>query len=512
MTASNYRSVFQDIRSRELNGWKARKRPLLWDEFAAQTEPTSQAVTVGQGGDEVPPLAVSYCKTIKNSHILAVSDEEGFVSLHNTSHKFSPMVTSQENAEKARVLSWFAHDNAVFDMCWIKGDNNMLTASGDQTMKMWDVQQKKCIGVLIGHKGSVKSICSHPTNSDLVVSGSRDGSFALWDLRCKAGHGQKYINSTEHVTGAHASAKGKRVRHCKAASMSITSVLYLKDEVSIATAGAVDSIVKFWDTRNLKAQVTQTCPHPESAKATKGRLHGITSLSQDQNGLLLSASCRDNRIYLYNVLQVDKGPVSSFTGCEIESFFVKSVISPDASHILSGSSDRNAYIWQVDRPNAEPVVLESHDGEVTAVDWCQHDLEKFATSSDDLTVRFWSMGSSCLPPPRSFTRRRVMALPSSAIRKLNPDIQKAGVSESPSKIPSSSGHSNELSCNETPAQPAEMPEINTPKSYKRKQLNFNIKESIEKTPESAVRSPSSVLQTPSSIKKRTIKDYFLGAS
>ena len=72
--------------------------------------------------------------------------------------------------------------------------------------------------------------------------------------------------------------------------MSVTSVLYLKDEVSIATAGAADrwpkllqfickftqhylyygsfliikmllycSVVKFWDTRNLKAPVTQAC-------------------------------------------------------------------------------------------------------------------------------------------------------------------------------------------------------------------------------------------------------------
>lgn len=32
-------------------------------------------------------------------------------------------------------------------------------------MKMWDVQKKKCVGVLTGHRGSVKSMCSHPTNS-----------------------------------------------------------------------------------------------------------------------------------------------------------------------------------------------------------------------------------------------------------------------------------------------------------------------------------------------------------
>lgn len=77
---------------------------------------------------------------------------------------------------------------------------------------------------------------------------------------------------------------------------------------------------------------------------------------------------------MYNLLQLVKGPLKSFTGCRIESFFVKvrvvllnlcsmysisvtyifylivqlqSAISPDATHIVSGSSDGNAYVWQV---------------------------------------------------------------------------------------------------------------------------------------------------------------------
>jgi len=32
-------------------------------------------------------------------------------------------------------------------------------------IKVWDVEENKCTGVLIGHTGTVKSMCSHPTNS-----------------------------------------------------------------------------------------------------------------------------------------------------------------------------------------------------------------------------------------------------------------------------------------------------------------------------------------------------------
>ncbi|KAL6288092.1 hypothetical protein ACE6H2_012482 [Prunus campanulata] len=138
--------------------------------------------------------------------------------------------------------------------------------------------------------------------------------------------------------------------------MSITSVLYLKDEVSIATAGAED--------RSLKNVVTQTSPHLESTE--------------------------------------------------------KSIISPDAAHMLSGSSDGNAYIWQVNKPQEDPVILKSHDGEVTAVEWSHFEVGKMATSSDDFTVRIWnSQNSYCTSTNSpSVIRRRVMAIPGAECRKL----------------------------------------------------------------------------------------------
>ncbi|GKC98412.1 denticleless protein homolog A [Tanacetum coccineum] len=92
--------------------------------------------------------------------------------------------------EKARVSEWLAHDNAIFDLCWIKlknlficlnlvngfqylqDDANLLTACGDHSIKVWDVQEKKSIAILTRYTGSVKSISVHPSNDDVIVSGS----------------------------------------------------------------------------------------------------------------------------------------------------------------------------------------------------------------------------------------------------------------------------------------------------------------------------------------------------
>ncbi|XP_065878395.1 uncharacterized protein [Euphorbia lathyris] len=501
-------SFFQAIRSRELNGFSG-KRPYIGDMPSDFVE--FGALAVEHNAEETPPLAICFGKTSKCSDILAVSDEDGYVSLFDTRKKFPSQASHKECSDKARISDWVAHQNAIFDICWIKEDTNMLTASGDQTIKLWDVQEKKCTGVLMGHTGSIKSICSHPTNSDVLVSGSRDGSFAIWDLRCKNSSASRCnegtVTSIAMVKRAHPSLQAKRVRRGKAASMSITSVLYLRDEISIATAGAVDSILKFWDTRNLKAQFTQACPHPKSSTEKERRLHGISSLSQDLSGANITASCMDNRIYLYNVLQLEKGPKQSFSGCRIESFFVKSAISPDATHILSGSSDGNAYIWQVNKPDRDPIPLKSHVGEVTAVNWCQYD-GKIATSSDDFTVRIWNIqnnNSSNSRSPSSI-RRRIMAIPTEECRRLKMDEEMTSPKKRASGLHSLDEASPQIDLRNSIA----MPTASTPESQKRKfSLTSDSMETFERTPEAAMRSPSSVLNPPSSLRRKTIRDYFV---
>ncbi|XP_010248601.1 PREDICTED: denticleless protein homolog isoform X1 [Nelumbo nucifera] len=520
MASSNSPSFFQDLKMRELNGFRVRKRPHLGDLASDPGSFGSGVLSIEHNGVVNPPMAASFCKSSKNYHLLAVSDEDGYVSIYDTHRKLPSLTSCRENADEARVCDWVAHSNAIFDVRWVKDDSLIMTASGDQSIKIWDVEKRSCVNVLTGHTGSVKSLCSHPSNLDLLVSGSRDGCFALWDLRCKPNSKcrrlEPSLSPIHMVKGAHVSAQGKRVRRGKAASMSITSVLYLKDEISIASAGAVDSVLKFWDTRNFKAPITQAQPHPEPSTEKERRLHGISSLTQDSNGLFLSASCMDNRIYLYNVLQLDKGPVQTFFGSRIESFYVKAAISPDATHILSGSSDGNAYIWQVKNPQARPIILNGHEGEITAVDCTSFDCRspdvgKIVTSSDDFTVRVWNIQQAYYSSTRSPTsiRRRVTAIPSMECRNLFKE-------ESPMcSTKTVRGPSEEALIGNTSHDQISMPEISTPESLKKKfsSSSFSNEEpEMEKTPEAALKSPSSVLNPPSSLKRRTIRDYFVAAS
>ncbi|KAL1222238.1 Histone deacetylase HDT2 [Cardamine amara subsp. amara] len=88
-------------------------------------------------------------------------------------------------------------------------------------------------------------------------------------------------------------------------------------------AGAPDSALKFWDTRKLKVPFVQASAQSDPTNTKEKGSHGIVSLSKDSSGTSLTASFKDNRIYLYNTLQLDKGPVQSFS---LENMFEKQAV------------------------------------------------------------------------------------------------------------------------------------------------------------------------------------------
>uniref|UniRef100_A0A0D3FMU1 Uncharacterized protein n=1 Tax=Oryza barthii TaxID=65489 RepID=A0A0D3FMU1_9ORYZ len=490
-------SFFGGLRARELGGGRvplprasAARLPYLADLSSDPGGRGSGVIAVEHAGDPAIPFAISFCKAEQISHLLAVADEDGYVGIYDTRRRLPSSSSSLEKSAETKMSDWVAHNNAIFDVCWIKDGSQLLTASGDQTVKIWSVENKKCLGVLSGHTGSVKSLSCHSSNPELIVTGSRDGSFALWDLRIDPktpnGHREACLMSSLVVKQAHSPTQRNRTRsRAKAASTSITSVLYLKDDISIATSGAADNIVKIWDTRNIKLSLSNRSSQA-AMQPLEGVKHGISCLSQDSYGAYIAASCMDN-----SALHMDKGPIKAYTGSKIESFFVKSAISPDGTHILGGSSDGNVYLWQVDQPERGPIILEGHEGEATSVDWCASEVGKIATSSDDSKVRVWNTERRVFPNTSSPTviRKRITA-PNTGSRSASHelattsrDVGVAACTSADGELPTGS---------RSPLQPRVL-EFGTPESAKKRAFRLFQEDSLDirKSPEAQMNSPSS---------------------
>jgi len=56
------------------------------------------------------------------------------------------------------VVDWQAHRNAIFDVDWMPAENQLVTASGDQNIALWDVAAETSIATFHGHSGSIKAV------------------------------------------------------------------------------------------------------------------------------------------------------------------------------------------------------------------------------------------------------------------------------------------------------------------------------------------------------------------
>lgn len=109
-----------------------------------------------------------------NGSLLVAGDENGWMHfLHTNCPNYEQQWTTR--------TKFRAHENAIFDFQWcdpamqqhsgeVTRDRTgpiadlLITASGDQTLKVWDINQQECLYTLKGHKGSIKTVRMQPGN------------------------------------------------------------------------------------------------------------------------------------------------------------------------------------------------------------------------------------------------------------------------------------------------------------------------------------------------------------
>ncbi|KFR09098.1 Denticleless protein, partial [Opisthocomus hoazin] len=356
----------------------------------------------GETGMPVPPFGCAFSAAPSLEHVLAVANEEGFVRLYDT---------EAQTTSKLIFKEWQAHSNAVFDLAWVPGEHRIVTASGDQTAKVWDVRTGELLGVCKGHQCSLKSVAFSRFEKAVFCTGGRDGNIMVWDTRCNKKDG--FYRQVNQISGAHnvvdkqTPSKPKKRQNLRGLAPLVdfqqsVTVVVLQDEHTLISAGAVDGVIKVWDLRKNYAAYRQD-PVPFKCfcyPGTSTRKLGYSSLVLDSTGANLFANCTDDNIYMFNMTSLRTTPVGFyflffffsqwrvFAGAKNS---IKPSPSPDDQFLVSGSSDCNAYIWKVSEPSLPPWILFGHSQEVTSIAWCPSDFTKIATCSDDNTVRIWRL-------------------------------------------------------------------------------------------------------------------------
>lgn len=334
------------------------------------------------------PLAV----TKLQNNVVAIANEDGYVNLMKS--------------DKLKGLAhWLAHENAIFDIKSLPDNKSIITASGDATIKQWDVETKRVINSVDGaHHSSIKSVSVY--DSRTIASGSRDGSIQVHDFRSKA-------PTMIVIRDAH---KNNMVSHRprKAAAKTdptstVTNVTFDPNFPRIYSTGANDATIKLWDLRKrtqtikrkLNGAFCMNTPaievdHPNKGKEHRGYSHLILS------NYKVYAACSDHKIYCYQNFGFDEEPIK-YIGCSYEAHLKLAVM--DDRFLFSGSERGGAMMWKISGSNCNsskyypettkyPIghlkIDDSNDFDTSVVetDW---DSLSIMTFRDDRLVCKWTM-------------------------------------------------------------------------------------------------------------------------
>ncbi|EXJ95372.1 hypothetical protein A1O1_00493 [Capronia coronata CBS 617.96] len=228
------------------------------------------------------------------------------------------------------------HDAPIRDIAFAPSDTKFVTASDDNTLKIWDFTSSTNESTFKEHGWDVKACDWHPTKG-LVVSGSKDHSVRLWDPR-----------TTRNLTTLHG--------HKNAITATVFS--RLRDQL-LATAGR-DGQIRIFDLRLMR-----------DVAVLRGHEKGVTTLSWHPiHPSLISTGGDDGSLHTYLLTEPNTPPGISST-----------TISPYAS-----SDPRSAPAQSIYPAHRIP---HAHDSSIWSLDW--HPLGHIlASGSNDHYTRFWS--------------------------------------------------------------------------------------------------------------------------
>lgn len=98
-----------------------------------------------------------------------------------------------DTAENKVILSWRAHGDTIFDLDFSRDGTELVTASGDKLIKVWELSSKKELARLEGHSTQVLGVAFN-TNATQVVSGGADKEIKVWDVKTR----EKIISLGSH--------------------------------------------------------------------------------------------------------------------------------------------------------------------------------------------------------------------------------------------------------------------------------------------------------------------------
>jgi len=238
-----------------------------------------------------------------------------------------------------------SRDGTANQMAFTGDGLRAVVASGDRSVRLWDVEGRRDVKRFVGHTGSVWSVAIS-NDGKFAISGSMDGTARVWDMYS----GLEVRKYAEHS--------------------SLVSAVAFNPNGRWGISGGFDGVVAAWKVANGE----------EIWRLEK--FGTVTALAVDPTGnYLLVAANRQ-----VHVLELATGKTIRTHG-KFPAPVVSLSVSPNGKWYAAGSDDGITRVWKLGE-NAAEFTLTGHDGPVRSV--VVKDGGKWVlTAGADSTVRLW---------------------------------------------------------------------------------------------------------------------------
>ena len=300
---------------------------------------------------------------VEASH--AVQDNAGLT-------RMASLLEAWQTADDLRGWEWYyltsllrrdlatlsGHRDTVYTICWSQHGSQLLSASQDGTVKLWDVTKRQSIRTFDDHEGSVRAAFWSPDGSRFASAGN-DGMIAIRDVAT-----DQIVSSLSHPSP-------------------LNTIAWNPDGQSIA-AGYVNAAVVVWDIETGRkvelagheTPVIQLCWHPSGNTLVSCAIHEART-----------DGCSFRIWDVASATGVAFPPAESREIGHRDSVYTVSFCSD--GRLASAGRDREVILWDAE---LQPVhALFGHHDTVYCATWCANDT--LFTASQDRTIQVWDSRS-----------------------------------------------------------------------------------------------------------------------
>jgi len=265
-----------------------------------------------------------------------------------------PFVTSihplPDLPHPALVRTLTGHSDSVAGCAISPDGKKVVSASWDETLKVWDLESGDEMAILKGHSGWVKG-CAISPDGKKVVSASDDKTLKVWDLE-SGGEILPLPGHSDSVNRCAISPDGKKV-----------------------VSASDDKTLKVWD---LESGV--------ELRTLGGHSDSVDGCAVSPDGKKVISASHDKTLKVWDLESGGEpltlpGHTSYVLGC---------AISPDGKKLVSASDDFTLKVWDLEFRN-DPRTLPGHSDSVS--DCAISRDGKKVVSAGDHTLKVWNLES-----------------------------------------------------------------------------------------------------------------------